>query len=157
MYAENLVPDPCRPSNWHFRFCEPIYTLLCSFGGSNSSVVLHSIWLPQSFSPIFQGFPQITKRGNRWRTSIYTLSPHNVWLYISASSAIYFHRKPLWWQPWLVPACKYNRISLGIISSTFILFKFLPVMWFYPKSIIRSSQHYFLCTFLNFSALLQTS
>ena len=112
IYAENLVQTyagPVLATSWNL--CEPMWMLLSWFGGPCSPDVLHSLWLLQSFLPIFLGVLWAL-RNLQFRLclcimsvcrSLYRLPSAAKW----SLSSDYLDKVPIY---------ECSRLSLGIIS-----------------------------------------
>jgi hypothetical protein len=53
-----------------FRLCKPIWALLSGFCELCSPSVFYLLWLLQTFSPPFQGSPDVWDEENKWRPSV---------------------------------------------------------------------------------------
>lgn len=106
--------NPWMPCAFSLNLCEPMGVLFDWFSGMCFPGFLHPLWFLQSFFPIFNWISCASRGEVGWRPSTYTLSPHNIWIWISEFSPVCWQVTPLWW----LHIHTFNKLIVWMFSST---------------------------------------
>lgn len=126
----NISTEWCRLLAFCFCLFASVWVLLSWFDVSCSPGVLHPHWFLQASitSSAVCGSP---RWGTQQTPPIYTLSPYNVWLWMSASSHNSCWRRPLWWWLYKAPIYENRRISFVILHAVSFWIPWLDCKTFY--------------------------